>query len=155
MLDQVFSEFRGVFGDLYSKISLRVLLEFPTAESVLAVEETMLADRVSKLCPSRSPRWASERAAKIVASAKRNPFLSPRLQSQLFSLEMDIQMLLQYQEHLSALENQIDALAMEIEEYQIIQSIPGIGGKIAATIISEIREIDRFNHQKNWWLLLV
>lgn len=148
VLDQVFPEFRGVFGDLYSKVSLRILLEFPTAESVLAVEETKLADRVSKLCPSRSPRWASERAAKIVASAKRNPFRSPRLQSQLFSLEMYIQMLLQYQEHLSALENQVDALAMEIEEYQIIQSIPGIGGKIAATIISEIGEIDRFNHQK-------
>ncbi|SHK70868.1 hypothetical protein SAMN05443507_12050 [Alicyclobacillus tolerans] len=77
--------------------------EFPTAESVLAVEETKLVDRVSKLCPSRSPRWASESATKIVASAKRNPFLSPRLQSQLFSLEMYIQMLLQYQEHLSTL----------------------------------------------------
>lgn len=37
---------------------------------------------------------------------------------------------------------------MEIEEYQIIQSIPGIGGKIAATIIPEIGEIDRFNHPK-------
>ena len=35
-----------------------------------------------------------------------------------------------------------------IEEYKIIQSIPGIGEKIAATIISEIGEIDRFNHPK-------
>lgn len=61
---------------------------------------------------------------------------------------MYIKMLLQYQEHLSALENQIDALAMDIEEYEIIQSIPGIGGKIAATILSEIGEIDRFNHPK-------
>ncbi|MGG0849102.1 IS110 family transposase, partial [Peribacillus simplex] len=33
-------------------------------------------------------------------------------------------------------------------EYKIIQSIPGIGEKIAATIISEIGEIDRFNHPK-------
>lgn len=43
------------------------------------------------------------------------------------------------------------ALANEMEEYKIIQSIPGIGEKIAATIISEIGEIDRFNHPKNWW----
>ncbi len=61
---------------------------------------------------------------------------------------MYIQMLLQYQEHLSKLEEQIDALAEEIEEYKIIQSIPGIGEKIAATIISEIGEIERFNHPK-------
>ena len=40
------------------------------------------------------------------------------------------------------------ALANELEEYKIIQSIPGIGEKIAATIISEIGEIDRFNHPK-------
>jgi transposase len=39
-------------------------------------------------------------------------------------------------------------LAKEIEEYKIIQTIPGIGEKIAATIISEIGEIDRFNDPK-------
>lgn len=61
---------------------------------------------------------------------------------------MYIQLLLQYQEHLAKLDDQIDALAGEIEEYKIIQSIPGIGEKIAATIISEIGEIERFNHPK-------
>ena len=61
---------------------------------------------------------------------------------------MYIKILLQYKEHLSNLEKQIDALAKEIEEYRIIQSIPGVGEKIAATIISEIGEIDRFNHPK-------
>ncbi|SEJ79793.1 transposase, partial [Paenibacillus polymyxa] len=42
----------------------------------------------------------------------------------------------------------IDALAEEIEEYELIQSIPGIGHKIAATILSEIGEVDRFDHPK-------
>ncbi len=61
---------------------------------------------------------------------------------------MFINTILQYKEHLSKLESEIDALAQEIEEYEIIKSIPGIGEKIAATIISEIGEIDRFNHPK-------
>ncbi|SDI80848.1 Transposase IS116/IS110/IS902 family protein [Alteribacillus bidgolensis] len=39
-------------------------------------------------------------------------------------------------------------MAEEFEEYKMIQSIPGIGGKIAATIISEMGEIDSFNHPK-------
>ena len=63
-------------------------------------------------------------------------------------MEMYIKVLLEYQKHLSSLEKEIDASAKEIEEYKIIQSIPGIGEKIAATIISEIGEIDRFNHPK-------
>jgi transposase len=147
VLDQVFPEYKGVFGDLYSKVSLHVLSEFPTAESVFQSAETELVQRIELLCPSRSKSWAIDRAKKLVEAANRNPFLGIR-ESHLFSLHLYIKMLLQYQEHLSALENQIDALAMEIEEYQIIQSIPGIGGKIAATIISEIGEVERFNHPK-------
>ena len=61
---------------------------------------------------------------------------------------MYINILLPYKEHLSKLETEIDALAKEIEEYNIIKSIPGIGEKIAATIISEIGEMDRFNNPK-------
>lgn len=59
-----------------------------------------------------------------------------------------IDLLLQYQEHLSHLQSRIHALAEEVEAYKIIQSIPGIGGRIAATILSEIGEIHRFNHAK-------
>lgn len=36
----------------------------------------------------------------------------------------------------------------KLKKYHILQSIPGIGEKIAATIISEIGEIDRFNDAK-------
>ena len=35
ILDQVFPEYRKVFGDLYSKVSLLMLKEFPTSEAVL------------------------------------------------------------------------------------------------------------------------
>ncbi|SUU99831.1 transposase IS116/IS110/IS902 family protein [Cytobacillus firmus] len=59
-----------------------------------------------------------------------------------------IKIVLQYEEHLSKLSAEIDALAKEIEEYKLLQSIPGIGEKIAATIISEIGEIDRFDNAK-------
>jgi transposase len=148
LLDQVFPEYGGVFGDLYSKVSLNTLLEFPTAEAVLSVSETHLAERIASLCRSRSKRWAREKAEQIMMAASRNPFRNALVQSHLFSLEMYIKILLQYKEHLSNLEKQIDALAEEFEEYRIIQSIPGIGEKIAATIISEIGEIDRFNHPK-------
>ncbi|PLS14712.1 hypothetical protein CVD28_26420 [Bacillus sp. M6-12] len=63
-------------------------------------------------------------------------------------MEMYIKMLLEYQKHLSKFEEEIDTLAKIIKEYKIIQSIPGIGEKKAATIISEIGEIERFDHPK-------
>jgi transposase len=35
VVDQVFPEYHGVFGDLYSKVSLRFLALYPTSQSVL------------------------------------------------------------------------------------------------------------------------
>ncbi|WP_226530732.1 IS110 family transposase, partial [Metabacillus niabensis] len=148
VLDQVFPEYRGVFGDLYSKVSLQTLSLFPTSEHVLNTTESVLTDKILSLCTRRSEKWAKEKAQKLMEAALRNPFQTNLYESHIFNLKMLISIVLQYQEHLSKLEAEIDALAKEMEEYKIIQSIPGIGGKIAATIISEIGEIDRFNHPK-------
>ncbi|MDQ0859886.1 transposase [Bacillus sp. V2I10] len=141
LLDQVFPEYRGVFGNLYSKVSLKMLEKFPTSESVLKVPKLDLIDIISSLCKSRSDQWAKEKTDKLIEAARRNPFQQHMYDSHIFNLKILINMVLQYEEHLSKLAAEIDALAKEIKENEIIQSIPGIGEKIAATIISEIGEI--------------
>jgi transposase len=148
LIDQVFPEYRGVFGSLYSKVSLLTLLAFPTSEAVLNVSEKELTEKIASLCKSRSKMWAKERTQKLREAALRNPFQNNLYQSHIFNLELLVKIVLQYQEHLSKIADEIDALAKDIEEYHILQSIPGIGEKIAATIISEIGEIDRFNGAK-------
>ena len=89
-----------------------------------------------------------ERAQILVAAARRNPFKETAFPSHLISLQLLIKLLLQYQDHLADLNKSIEALAEELLEYDLIQSIPGIGTKIAATILAEIGEIDRFDHAK-------
>jgi transposase len=54
--------------------------------------------------------------------------------SHLINLKVLITLILQDQEHLADLVQNIDALAEEVEEYDLIQSIPGVGHKIAVTI---------------------
>ena len=93
-------------------------------------------------------KWAKEKAIKLTETALRNPFQNNLYQSHIFNLRMFINIILQYEDHLSKLAAEIDALAKEIEEYEIIQSISGVGEKIAATIISENGEIERFYHHK-------
>ncbi len=148
ILDQVFPEYRGVFGDLYSIVSLLTLRTFPSSEDILNADDETLTSTIHEFCKSRSRVWASEKTEQLRAAAMRNPFEKTVYQSHILSLGMFINILLQYKEHLSTLESEIDALAKEVEEYTIIKSIPGIGEKIAATIISEIGEIDRFDHPK-------
>lgn len=74
LIDQVFPEYRGVFGSLYSKVSLLTLLEFPTSKAVLNVSEKELTDKISSLCMSRSESWAKEKAQKLREAAIRDPF---------------------------------------------------------------------------------
>ena len=57
-------------------------------------------------------------------------------------------MLFQYQTHLAELLKEINALSKSFEEYRLIQSVPGIGDKIAATILSEIGDINQFENPK-------
>ncbi|MGM0890925.1 MAG: IS110 family transposase, partial [Bacillota bacterium] len=118
---------------LYSRVSLLILKEYPTSEAVLTAGESKLAESVIEFCPSRSGQWAWEEAKKIMDSASRNPFQKNVYESHVINLCMYIELLFHYQGHLSDLEDRIVALANELEEYKIIQSIPGIGEKIAAT----------------------
>ncbi|MGG3508562.1 IS110 family transposase [Paenibacillus lautus] len=148
VLDQVFPEYRGVFGDLYSKVSLRFLALHPTSSSVLARSLNDITATIQSISGRINTTLAIERALKLVAAAKRNPFKETAFSSHLISLDLLINLLMQYQEHLANLEQSIDALAAELHEYELIQSIPGIGTRIAATILAEVGEIDRFDHAK-------
>ncbi|MBM7601491.1 phosphatidylinositol kinase/protein kinase (PI-3 family) [Virgibacillus halotolerans] len=82
----------------------------------------------------RSHAWFLDKAQQLKEAARRNPFQSQISYGQLVSLRMYIQMLFQYQEHLSKLLREINALSKSFEEYRLVQSVPGIGDKIAATI---------------------
>lgn len=149
ILDQVFPEYHGVFGDLYSKVSLRFLALYPTSKEVLEMSDNEIATAIGRLTGrGKSASWCLERAQSLAVAARRNPFKETAFPSHLISLQLLIKLLLQYQEHLATLIKSVDALAEELLEYDLIQSIPGIGTKIAATILAEIGEIDRFDHAK-------
>ncbi|MBU5210262.1 hypothetical protein P9D39_23360 [Heyndrickxia oleronia] len=61
---------------------------------------------------------------------------------------MYINIILEYKIHLSMLEDEIEVLTKSIEEMYDYTIHPRNQKKVAATIISEIGEIDRFNHPK-------
>ncbi|MDQ0271450.1 IS110 family transposase [Cytobacillus purgationiresistens] len=46
ILDQVFPMYRGVFGDLFSKVSLTVLKEFQTSLRILSTDEQQLSEYI-------------------------------------------------------------------------------------------------------------
>jgi transposase len=148
ILDQVFPEYKLVYSNLYAPLSLRTLLLYPTSHEVLKVPTDELAKEMHGLGGKRSYGWFYEKALKLKEAAERNPFKKTLYQSHLVTLKMYIQMILQQREFLNVLEQEIETLAKQFEEYEILTSIPGIGTKIAATLISEIGDITQFSHPK-------
>ncbi len=57
-------------------------------------------------------------------------------------------MMAEYQAHLRALDQEMDTLMQDSEACQLIQSIPGIGRTLSATIMAEIGEIGRFENTR-------
>jgi transposase len=117
-------------------------------EAVLSAGEAKLTERITVICASRSEKWAKEKAQNLLAAELRNPFRKVPYQSHLFSMNMYISMLLHYKEHLLTLEKQIDALANEVDEYEIIQTIPASEKKSRQRLSLKLVKIDRFNHPK-------
>ncbi len=148
LLATVFPEYRGVFSTLFSQVALRTLAVYPTADAVLTAPATDVAATIRTACPSRSAAWAAEKAQQLQAAAERNPLHTADLPHQAFSLRLSSQLIAEHQAHLATRDREIDALVQDIEACQLIQSIPGIGTTLAATIIAEIGDMGRFADPK-------
>ncbi len=147
VLDQIFPHYVGAFGNLFSNASLTILLAYPTPQSVMEVGIEPIMRLIQEKA-KRSESWAKEKAQKIISAAQCSPNSRVIYDSHFITLHMLISLLLELQEHLSHLEQEIDTLAQERKEYDLLRSVPGIGDKIAATILSEIGGIERFDHAK-------
>lgn len=111
VLDQVFPAYKGVFGAMYSGISLQFLSEFPTSYSVLQTDENTLKSKMKELLSSkrgRSEDWINQRVQRLLVAAKQNPFQQTMYASHLINLKVLITLILQYQEHLTGLEQNIE-----------------------------------------------
>src|SRR5699024_12022026 len=108
---------------------------YPTGLDILKGADEKLAEEMAEVGARRANAWFLAKARQVKEAERRNPYQSQISYGQLVSLRMYIQMLFQYQEHLSKLLKEINTLSKSFEEYRLIQSVPGIGDKIAATII--------------------
>jgi transposase len=147
VLDQIFPHYTSVFGNLFSKVSLKILQTYPTPQLVMEAGMLPIMGLIQEQA-KRSESGAKEKAQKIIGAAQDNPDSNITYNCHSITLRMLISLLLELHEHLSNLEREIDVLAQERKEYDLLRSIPGIGDKIAATILSEIGEIERFDHPK-------
>ncbi|MFD0674357.1 IS110 family transposase [Cohnella sp. GCM10027633] len=138
LLDQVCPAYEGVFHDLFSKTSLRVLLQVLQG---VAITEEVIRETAGT---SHGKTWIQSKVERI------QNLQLPRKQSaaQGTALLCMVEILLAQQEQLSQLEMRIQEEAKGIPEVELLKTIPGIGDKLAASLIAEIGDAGQFEDPK-------
>ena len=141
LLDQVFPEYDKLFSDTFGKTSSELLLNCPTPEDMLAISTRKLTNILNK---ASHGRFGKEKAEELKAAAKDTFGVSFAKDAFAFQIKQLMQQIIFTEDQLSELEEQISVLLHETNQY--ITTITGIGDVLGAIIVSEIGDIDRFEH---------
>ncbi|WP_240421952.1 IS110 family transposase [Paenibacillus periandrae] len=148
LLDQVFPGYEGVFKDLFSKTSLNLLDLCLSHEGIQNRDEEDWIQTVREATKaSRSEAWMNRKVDNLKAAVLQNPVTQVS-----FGLETALRSMLKtvrgFQMQLTELEKTILELSAMIEEVKLLETIPGVGTKIAAAIVSEIGDATQFRYPK-------
>ncbi|WP_260985415.1 IS110 family transposase [Paenibacillus xylanexedens] len=142
LLEQVFPRYEGLFSNVFSATSLTVLarcLEGSTADWIEVIQ--------GSTGRSHSRTWAIEKNEKLKEML--GDWKEGRhSQSQSQALLGMVKLLQTLMEQLDELEQQMEEMAANLPEVELVKSIPGIGTKLAAAIVAEMGDIRQFSDAK-------
>lgn len=145
VLDQVFPEYETVFSKagIFGKASKAALSEFTSPDNFNDVSAEMLAESLKAASHNRVGLIKAE-ALKTAASQS----FGIRFAQEAFTFQLRSMI-----DQLNFLEEQISQTEQEINQLMnslgsVIETIPGIGPLLGATILSEIGDIHKFSNPK-------
>jgi len=146
-LDIVYPKYQDIFDNLYAEASMAILRKY-SHPSVLAKKhpETVSKYLLKNSCHGES--WCLTKAEQLIAYAKScvSGCKATDVNMQIMIAQLD-----QVEYYLRLTEStltQMIEIAKTISNFKVIQTIPGIGENLAARILAEIGDIDRFPSSK-------
>lgn len=140
VLDRIFPEYATLFSDVFLTTSRQLLKQAANAEELAAFD---LSELTELLRTSSRGRFGAAKAQEVLTTAQHSvgiTFLADAAQLEVACLIAQIEFL---QSQVEQVDAAIAALMTQIPQY--LTSIPGLGAVTAATILSEIGDIHRFD----------
>lgn len=141
VLDQIFPEYTSVFSDVFGQTSKELLLQLNTPSDFEEITSSQLEELLSRVTLKK---FAKKKINTISEVAKSSFGISFCMDSFSFQLKLLIEQICFIEKQVSAVEEEISELLKKINS--LITTIPGIGNVIAATILGEIGDINRFSN---------
>ncbi len=140
VLDQIFPEYSSVFSDIFGKTSKQLLLHLNTPSDFEDITSSQLQQLLSQVT---FKTFAEKKINTISEIAKSSFGITFCVDSFSFQLKLLIEQICFIEKQVSDVDEQISLLLNKINSP--ITTIPGIGNTIAATILGEIGDINRFS----------
>jgi transposase len=146
-IDQVWPEFTKIFADIASKTVLSLLTAYPAPANLLAAPKKKIVALIMSNS-RRGKNYALEKYKALQRCAKNALIFGTQLDGLFTCIELHVSILQQMNEKIEHLEIKINEFTIRIPAIKLLESIPGIGAKLAATIVAEIGDISRFKNAK-------
>ena len=148
ILDLVFPNLHTVFSHLCCSSSLLLLLSYPSPGDVLKAKKEDLFKLIKSCARGHSDNWCSTKVNHLLAAAGESLPSHKAQQSNIRVLKDYISILMTHKRIMTDLQADLIARASLSPAYALLLSIPGIGELTAATILSEIGQVNRFPTEK-------
>jgi transposase len=127
----------------------RLLIEFPTPQTIRQLTENEFVERASQLLSHKRSKAAILRA--FYAKAQESVGLPVPVESQAIStFRLTLAQHLELCRIRAELEETAHDLLQSQLDYQILRSVPGIGPIIALTVLAEAGDLRRFRHERQF-----
>ncbi|OUS67603.1 IS110 family transposase [Paenibacillus sp. MY03] len=147
LIDQMIPGYENVFKDLFSKTSLNLLKAYLSPEGIQERCDNLHEVIKEAARASRSDVWMNKKVELMRAVCEANPVTAIG-----FGLRQSLQLMLkilgEFQEQLAELERMIYEVSQTIPQVQLLESIPGVGTKLATVMVAEIGDASQFSHPK-------
>jgi transposase len=140
LIDKIFPEYEQLFTDMFGATSLQLLENFPTPDSLLDVETTRLTEFLKSVSHGRFGLKKAQELQSLASVTFGSALFNA---SSAFALKQFIEQIQLLERQVSELE---DYIAETVPKYNsTLTTIKGIGSTLAAVLISEIGDINRFD----------
>lgn len=145
-LQQTFPEIEVLFSSRVSKLALNVISLFPHPDLVRELSRTKLKNRLMNSTDKRLSKAKGLKYAEQLLELAKDSYPAVEADSiQVQSVSYYCQALTELIIQKEKLVKQLIKTAQQLEEYEIIISMPGIGEQSAAQLIGELGDVRRFN----------
>ncbi|UOR11231.1 IS110 family RNA-guided transposase [Halobacillus amylolyticus] len=144
-LDQYFPEFKTVIKG-FGQLACAILKHTPLPEDLLHQEVEELALIYREKADIRSPAKSTIRKMKRTAEASIG--LTEGIEMARFEIATLVDQFLLVERRLQDINIRLEELATQLEEYEYLVSIPGIGKNTVIDLIAETGSLKQYNHPR-------